>query len=391
MDTSGGIANAENRTASQQALTNVGMVLREAREAMGLSVHDIANRIKFAPRQVEALEANDFANLPQATFLRGFVRSYARVLQLDEASLIAALPVDPASRVVARTQVVDVAFPTLFSLQRINLLWLAGALGVALVLGLFIFTRDGESTPKPTEVVVEAVPLPAADAAASAVTGTEEQPQTAETVKAVAPKNQKEQEPVVPPKRPEPVVSQKQPEPVVTPKKAEPVVVPQKRAEPVVQQKKAEPVVQQKKAEPVVQQKKAEPVVQQKKAEPVVLQKKPEPVKAKEPVAKPVPQAVAASAPATDTKSAVPLGSLMRRPLHFVFGEAMFAEVIDARGTTLLSRNVPRGSEKWIGGPGHAPYKISVSNPSKVNLYYKGNPVDLSAYPATGMAHLTLK
>ena len=364
MDTSGGIANAENRTASQQALTNVGMVLREAREAMGLSVHDIANRIKFAPRQVEALEANDFANLPQATFLRGFVRSYARVLQLDEASLIAALPVDPASRVVARTQVVDVAFPTLFSLQRINLLWLAGALGVALVLGLFIFTRDGESTPKPTEVVVEAVPLPAADAAASAVTGTEEQPQTAETVKAVAPKNQKEQEPVVPPKRPEPVVSQKQPEPVVTPKKAEPVVVPQKRAEPVVQQKKAEPVV---------------------------LQKKPEPVKAKEPVAKPVPQAVAASAPATDTKSAVPLGSLMRRPLHFVFGEAMFAEVIDARGTTLLSRNVPRGSEKWIGGPGHAPYKISVSNPSKVNLYYKGNPVDLSAYPATGMAHLTLK
>jgi len=364
MDTSGGIANAENRTASQQALTNVGMALREAREAMGLSVHDIANRIKFAPRQVEALEANDFANLPEATFLRGFVRSYARVLQLDEASLIAALPVDPASRVVAKTQVVDVAFPTLFSLQRINLLWLAGALGVALVLGLFIFTRDGESTPKPTEVVVEAVPLPAADAAASAVTGTEEQPQIAEAVKAVAPINQKEQEPVVPPKRPEPVVSQKQPEPVVTPKKAEPVVVPQKKSEPVVPQKKPEPVV---------------------------LQKKLEPVKAKEPVAKPVPQAAAASAPATDTKSAVPLGSLMRRPLHFVFGEAMFAEVIDARGTTLLSRNVPRGSEKWIGGPGHAPYKITVSNPSKVNLYYKGNPVDLSAYPATGMAHLTLK
>jgi hypothetical protein len=81
----------------------------------------------------------------------------------------------------------------------------------------------------------------------------------------------------------------------------------------------------------------------------------------------------------------------MRRPLHFVFGEAMFAEVIDARGTTLLSRNVPRGSEKWIGGPGHAPYKVSVSNPSKVNLYYKGSPIDLLAYPATGMAHLTVK
>ena len=364
MDTSGAVTNTEKKTAAQQPVDNVGMALREAREAMGLSVHDIANRIKFAPRQVEALEANDFANLPQAAFLRGFVRSYARVLQLDEASLIAALPVDPASRVVVKTQVVDVAFPTLFSLQRINLLWLAGALGVALVLGLFIFTRDGESTPKPPEVVVEAVPLPAADAVASAVTGTEEQPQTAEAVKAVAPLNQKEQEPVVPPKKPEPVASQKQPESVVKQKKAEPLVVPQKKSEPVVQQKKSEPVVQQKKSEPL---------------------------KAGETVVKPVLQATAVSAPAADAKSAVPLESLMRRPLHFVFGETMWAEVTDARGATLLSRNVPRGSEKWIGGPGHAPYKISVSNPSKVNLYYKGNPIDLSAYPATGMAHLTLK
>lgn len=370
MDTSGGIANAENRTAPQQAVTNVGMALREAREGMGLSVHDIANRIKFAPRQVEALEANDFTNLPQATFLRGFVRSYARVLQLDEGALIAALPADPATHVAARTQVVDVAFPTLFSLQRVNLLWIAGALGIGLVLGLFMLTRDGESTVKPTEVVVEAVPLPVPDAAASAVTDTEEQANTAEVAKVVAP--QKEQESIVPPKKPEPSISPKKTEPVVIPKKTEPVVIP-------------------KKAEPAVPQKTPEPVVPQKKPEPVVLQKKPEPVKVKEPVAKPVTQAVAASATATDAKSAVPLESLMRRPLHFVFGEAMFAEVIDARGTTLLSRNVPRGSEKWIGGPGHAPYKISVSNPGKVNLYYKGNPIDLSAYPATGMAHLTLK
>ncbi len=40
-------------------------------------------------RQVEALEANDFPHLPQATFLRGFVRSYARMLKLDEVALIA--------------------------------------------------------------------------------------------------------------------------------------------------------------------------------------------------------------------------------------------------------------------------------------------------------------
>ena len=368
MDTSGAVTNTEKKTAAQQPVANVGTALREAREAMGLSVHDIANRIKFAPRQVEALEANDFANLPQATFLRGFVRSYARVLQLDEAALIAALPADPAAQVVARTQVVDVAFPTLLSLQRVNLLWLAGAFGVVLVLGLFIFTRESESTAKPTEVVVESVSLPATDAAASAVADTEEQPQNPEAAKIVAPRM--EQEPVASPKKPEPVAQQKQPEPVVAPKKSEPVVVPQKKAEPVVP-------------------KKPEPVVLPKKLEPVVQQKKPEPVRAKEAVVKPAPQAEAV--PAADAKSAVPLESLMRRPLHFIFTDAMFAEVTDARGTTLLSRNVPRGTEKWIGGPGRAPYKITVSNPRKVKLYYKGSLIDLSAYPATEMAHLTVK
>lgn len=350
MDTSGGAASTEQMTASQRSVSNVGMALREAREAMGLSVHDIANRIKFAPRQVEALEANDFANLPQATFLRGFVRSYARVLQLDEAALIAALPAEPGSQTAVKAQVVDVAFPTLFSLQRVNLLWLAGAFGVVLVLGLFIFTRDGKSTAKPTEVVVEAVSLPATDAAASAVTDAEGKSPAAEVAKVAAPR--KAQESVVPPKKPEPAAPQK-------------------------------------KAESVVVQQKSEPVVPQKKPEPVVPQKNPEPLKVKEPAVKPVPL-TAASAPAAEEKTAVPLESLMRRPLHFVFGEAMFAEVIDVHGGVLLSRNVSRGSEKWIGGPGRAPYKISVSNPGKVKLYYKGSLIDLSAYPATEMAHFTV-
>jgi cytoskeleton protein RodZ len=343
MDTSGGV-NAEKTISPRRPVLDVGKALREAREVMGLSVHDIANRIKFAPRQVEALEANDFSILPQATFLRGFVRSYARVLQLDEVALIAALPGDPAAQVISKAQVVDVAFPTSLSLQRFNLLWLGGALGVALVLGLFIFTRGGESTVPPADVVVESVPLPTADSAASAVAETavaetREQPGTEEVVKVIAPRQMPEQ-----------MAPQKTPEAIVTKKISEPIV-PKKTPEPVVAKKVSEPV----------------------KAEQVVT---------------PAPQITAASAPAA---VGVPLESLMRRPLHFIFREAMWVEVIDARGAVLLSRNVPRGSEKWIGGPGRAPYNISISNPRKVKLFYKGEQIDLSAYPATEMAHLKVK
>ena len=59
-------------------LTSLGRMLREAREHLGLSVADVAAQIKFAPRQIEALEADDFKHLPEAAFLRGFVRSYAK-------------------------------------------------------------------------------------------------------------------------------------------------------------------------------------------------------------------------------------------------------------------------------------------------------------------------
>lgn len=179
MDTPEVVTNAGKETApqqsssqqssSQQSSLNVGMALREAREHLGMSVNDIADRIKFAPKQVEALEANDFAHLPRATFLRGFVRSYARVVQMDEAVLIAALPAESAPQTVARAPVMNVAFPAMQSLRRVNALWLAGALGVVLVLVLFVLVYDGGPATTPTEVVVESLPLPAPDAAASAV------------------------------------------------------------------------------------------------------------------------------------------------------------------------------------------------------------------------------
>jgi len=154
---------------SQLTQLNVGSTLREAREGLGMSVYDIAERIKFAPKQVEALEANDFERLPKATFLRGFVRSYARVLQLDEADLIAALPTEPSTQQITKQQIVDVSFPSVLAARRINLMWLAGALGVAMVLGLFVWVSDGEPAQKPSEVVVETVPLPMPDAGVSAV------------------------------------------------------------------------------------------------------------------------------------------------------------------------------------------------------------------------------
>ena len=66
----------------------VGARLRLAREMRSLSVSDVAQTLKLGPRQVEALENGDWQALPGQTFIRGFVRNYARMLQIDQAALM---------------------------------------------------------------------------------------------------------------------------------------------------------------------------------------------------------------------------------------------------------------------------------------------------------------
>jgi cytoskeleton protein RodZ len=69
-----------------------GARLRAAREAAGLSLDQVAQQLKLAPRQVKALEEESFGELPGRTFSRGFVRNYARLLHLDAQDLLAHLP-----------------------------------------------------------------------------------------------------------------------------------------------------------------------------------------------------------------------------------------------------------------------------------------------------------
>jgi len=123
---------------------SVGTTLREARARLGLSVAEVSDRIKFAPRQIEALEADDFARLPELAFVRGFVRSYARLLQLDPVTILAALP-QPAvqSMLEGDSTLAEVPFPT--QTNKSNIIWLAAALVVVVVLVLFAWLRG--STP----------------------------------------------------------------------------------------------------------------------------------------------------------------------------------------------------------------------------------------------------
>ena len=63
--------------------------LASARQAAGLTLEEAARQLKFAPRQLEALETGELRRLPGGTFVRGMVRSYARLLRIDPEPLLA--------------------------------------------------------------------------------------------------------------------------------------------------------------------------------------------------------------------------------------------------------------------------------------------------------------
>jgi cytoskeletal protein RodZ len=64
-----------------------GEKLREAREAQGLSLGEIAARTRIPLRQLEAIENSDYASLPSITYAVGFAKAYARAVGADEVAI----------------------------------------------------------------------------------------------------------------------------------------------------------------------------------------------------------------------------------------------------------------------------------------------------------------
>lgn len=118
----------------------VGTVLARAREAAGLSQDEAASRLKFAPRQLDALERGDWGRLPGGAAVRAMVRSFARLLGLDAEALVArvgegaALP--DADRLAQRLRQ-----PVPFSdgARRSNFAYVALSIGLLAVVAVVAF------------------------------------------------------------------------------------------------------------------------------------------------------------------------------------------------------------------------------------------------------------
>ena len=72
-------------------MPSVGDQLRTAREQHGKSLEDIGGELKIRADHVLALEEGDFDKFDAPVFVRGFIRSYCRVLKIDSAPVVVQL------------------------------------------------------------------------------------------------------------------------------------------------------------------------------------------------------------------------------------------------------------------------------------------------------------
>lgn len=76
--------NAAHSEVTQPVSSNPGESLRQARELKGWSVAEVAAQLNLTPQRLAQIEAGAFDKLPGPTFARGYIRAYAKLLEMDQ-------------------------------------------------------------------------------------------------------------------------------------------------------------------------------------------------------------------------------------------------------------------------------------------------------------------
>ena len=151
-----------------EVVVTAGQRLREAREAQGLSIEDIAAQTRIPTRHLASIEEGDWTKLPAATYTVGFAKNYAGALGLDRNEIGEQLrnEMGVAGPAYAHPEIYETADPARTMPKGLVL----GALGVLLLVVLALTWLNNRSL-EPDEVVAEAENVVARQEDSAAVVG----------------------------------------------------------------------------------------------------------------------------------------------------------------------------------------------------------------------------
>lgn len=124
-----------------------GAALKSAREALNVSEREVADALNLPLSVIEAMEANDYEQLPPPVFTRGYLRSYARLLELDPDDIVASFPVAEEDNVASLTgEFAAVSAPNPLADRRIQIM-AAAVVAVVLLVILVVMLSSSEDDP----------------------------------------------------------------------------------------------------------------------------------------------------------------------------------------------------------------------------------------------------
>lgn len=107
-------ARSDESPAAAGETASVGALLRQLREARGLTQEAVSLETRIPVASIRKIEENRFAELPGEVFVRGFLRAYARAVGADPVRVVA---VYDEQRGPAEPQKTS-RWPGLFRVQR---------------------------------------------------------------------------------------------------------------------------------------------------------------------------------------------------------------------------------------------------------------------------------
>lgn len=125
--------------------TDFGSLLEVARKSQNYSIDDISEQLKIPARTITAIETNDIAALPPATFTQGYIRTYAKFLEISEENVLdiynQAVPHDTTVKLKPLSDIRAVASSQSFLMKTVTLLLIATGFAAAIYGGFQYYQK----------------------------------------------------------------------------------------------------------------------------------------------------------------------------------------------------------------------------------------------------------
>jgi len=125
-----------------------GHLLAKKREALGMSVQDVADTLHITMHYVHALETDEHDKLPGDVFIKGYLRSYASLLRLDPTVIVNVYLEYSSDRVNVESE--SSTRRHIGNNRRIPWIVVSGVAFVGMAIALWFFNSDSPSPARPT-------------------------------------------------------------------------------------------------------------------------------------------------------------------------------------------------------------------------------------------------